>query len=163
MRGPAPARTIVAPLAAALIASLAAGCASSRATDTVGAQVDFGVKMAQRGLWSEALFRFEQAHRLDPGDQRVLNDLAVSYEAVGRFDDALTTYKKALDEAPNNRRVRQNYTRFLEFYQSFQARRPGGGEPVPQVGPPASPPAPAGKTPAEPPPTPPPGAARGGR
>jgi Flp pilus assembly protein TadD len=148
MRHPASARTIAVPLAAALIASFATGCASSRGAETVAAQLDFGVQMAERGLWSEALFRFEQANRLEPGDQRVLNDLAVSYEAVGRFDDALATYKKALETAPDNRRVRQNYTRFLEFYQSFRAKRPAPGEPAPQLGPPS---------------TPPPGGAGGGR
>jgi Flp pilus assembly protein TadD len=82
--------------------------------------MEFGVKMAQRGLWSEALFRFEQAQRQAPGDPRVLNNLAVAYEATGQFDKALASYQQALQAAPTNRELRRNYARFVEFYQSFR-------------------------------------------
>lgn len=76
--------------------------------------------MAQRGLWSEALFRFRQADRATPGDPQVLNNLAVAYEAVGLFDEALETYKSALKLDPANRELRRNYARFIEFYQAFK-------------------------------------------
>jgi Flp pilus assembly protein TadD len=122
MTRPAPARALVALLAA----GLAAGCGSAPAAapGKVRDQLAFGVEMAQRGLWSEAMFRFEQARALEPRDRRVLNNLAVSYEAMGRFDDALAAYKTALVAAPADRKLRQNYTRFLEFYQNFKVRKP---------------------------------------
>ena len=83
-------------------------------------QLAFGVKMAKRGLWSEALFRFRQAEKTQPGNPRVLNNLAVAYEAVGLFDEALETYKAALEVDPANRELRRNYARFIEFYQAFK-------------------------------------------
>lgn len=119
-------------LAGVAALAVAFGCASSRAATSGSArqQLAFGVEMAQQGLWNEALFRFEQARTLAPRDVRVLNNLAVAYEAVGRFDEALTAYKSALEVAADNRRVRQNYTRFLEFYQSFKAPRPAAPAPA---------------------------------
>ncbi len=83
-------------------------------------QLAFGVKMAKRGLWSEALFRFRQAQKTQPDNPRVLNNLAVAYEAVGLFDEALETYKAALKADPANKELRRNYARFIEFYQAFK-------------------------------------------
>ena len=76
--------------------------------------------MAKRGLWNEALFRFKRAGFLRPGDPRILNNLAVAYEAVGDFDQALETYKKALRADPGDQELKRNYARFVEFYQSFR-------------------------------------------
>jgi len=85
-------------------------------------QLGFGVDMAKRGLWSEALFRFRQAEKEAPSNPRVLNNLAVAYEAVGLFEEALETYKAALKADPANRELRRNYARFIEFYQSFKPK-----------------------------------------
>jgi len=146
-----------APLRALAVLSLAVlgvGCGSAPASSrgALEDQLAFGVEMAQRGLWSEAMFRFERAREVAPADRRVLNNLAVSYEAVGRFDDALATYKSALDAAPADRKLRQNYTRFLEFYQGFRVRRPGAE--------PAAPPPDLSPATAEPAPPPPEGSGR---
>jgi tetratricopeptide (TPR) repeat protein len=86
-------------------------------------QIDFGVEMAQRGLWNEALFRFRQAERLSPEEVSVLNNIAVAYEALGQFDEALRSYQRALRVDPNSRELKRNYARFAEFYQAFQASR----------------------------------------
>jgi Tfp pilus assembly protein PilF len=88
-------------------------------------QVEFGVDMAQRGLWSEALFRFRQAERLGDNRASVFNNIAVAYEALGLFDQAQTYYKKALDQDPRNVGLKRNYSRFVEFYQSFKPDQPG--------------------------------------
>jgi len=85
-----------------------------------GSQLQFGVDMARRGLWNEALFRFKRALVTRPGDPEILNNIAVGYEALGLFEEALETYKEALVASPNNRSLRANYSRFLEFYQSFK-------------------------------------------
>ena len=85
-----------------------------------GSQLQFGVDMARRGLWNEALFRFKRALVSRPGDPEVLNNIAVAYEALGLFDEALETYKEALAASSGNRDLRANYSRFLEFYQSFK-------------------------------------------
>ena len=136
-------------------ALLVASCASSGAS-AAGAdrQLEFGVDMAQRGLWSEALFRFERAQRLDPNSFRVLNNLAVAYEANGRFDDALATYRRALALDPANRDLRRNYARFVEFYQSFRpeaaVEESAGAAGAPAAAPAAEPAAPDGESAAEP-------------
>lgn len=88
----------------------------------VEAQLKFGVDMARRGLWSEALFRFRQAERIDASNPRVLNNLAVAYEALGMFDEALDAYQRGLKLAPGSKELKQNYSRFVEFYQSFTQR-----------------------------------------
>ena len=87
---------------------------------TAAEQTKFGVQMAKRGLWSEALFRFKQADRLEPNNPRTLNNLAVACEAVGQFESALEYYQKALRAAPGNSDLKKNYARFVEFYQGFK-------------------------------------------
>ena len=78
--------------------------------------------MAQRNLWNEALFRFRQAEKLEPGNVRAMNNIAVALEAIGRFEDALTAYQRALKAEPNSVELKRNYGRFVEFYQSFKAK-----------------------------------------
>ena len=116
-------------------AAVAGGPATSRK-----AQLDFGIDMAKRGLWSEALFRFENARKLEPSNASVLNNLAVCYEAAGRFEDALATYRQALQIAPANNALKQNYSRFAEFYQGYKPKK--AAEPKPAdaaAAPPATP------------------------
>lgn len=87
-----------------------------------GRQLEFGVEMARRGLWSEALFRFRRADAEDPENARILNNLAVAHEAVGLFDEALELYKRAVKLEPANPELKRNYARFVEFYQGFRPR-----------------------------------------
>jgi Flp pilus assembly protein TadD len=106
--------------------------------------MSFGVSMAQRGLWSEALFRFEQAARLEPQSGRALANMAVAYEAMGRFDDARATYERAVKVDPANPDIKRNQARFLEFLAGFRAK-PGTSPATPTapaapvVNPPANP------------------------
>ena len=98
------------------------------AADKASQQMEFGADMARRGLWSEALFRFQQANRLEPGNGRILNNVAVAYEALGLFDKALEAYREGLAATPSDRELRENYSNFVEFYQNFRPR-PDDGEP----------------------------------
>jgi Flp pilus assembly protein TadD len=121
-----------------LLAALApAPAPAAKGGDAAKAQLAFGVDMARRGLWNEALFRFEQAKQQRPNDPSVLNNLAVAYEAVGRFDDADAAYRAALQLAPGHRDIKKNATRFREFLQSFRGGKPPaapGGEEKPREG-----------------------------
>lgn len=93
-------------------------------TSSPEAQLAFGVEMAKRGLWSEALFRFKQANRKKPGNPRILNNLAVAYEALGNFEKALDFYQEAIRSDPGNRELKRNYSRFVEFYRAFKPAEP---------------------------------------
>jgi Flp pilus assembly protein TadD len=78
-------------------------------------QVDFGINVAQRGLWREAIYRWEKAVELDPTYAAAYNDLAVAYEHEGQLDKARQAYDKALALEPNNSQIRQNYELFKEI------------------------------------------------
>ncbi|MFI5165485.1 MAG: tetratricopeptide repeat protein [Thermoanaerobaculales bacterium] len=83
------------------------------------AEMRAGVWAAQHNYWQEALFRFERAKALKPNDPEVLNDVAVALEALGRYDEALKTYKLALQGSPKSIALKKNYARFAEFYTSY--------------------------------------------
>ena len=123
--------TLVAvPLVVLALASSARAAASPAAE-----QLAFGSRMAERGLWGEALFRFQQAGEMDPQNARAWNNLAVAQEATGRFEEALASYKRALEIEPGNAAIKRNYARFVEFYQSFkprQTQQPAAAEAKPQ-------------------------------
>jgi type IV pilus assembly protein PilF len=79
-------------------------------------QVDFGIEVAQRGLWREAIYRWERAIEIDPGYAEAHNNLAVGYEHEGQLDKARRAYEKALELEPNNPQIRQNYELFKEIH-----------------------------------------------
>jgi Tfp pilus assembly protein PilF len=78
-------------------------------------QVDFGVNVALRGLWREAIYRWEKAVQIDPTYAAAFNDLAVAYEHEGQLDKARKAYEKAIEIEPNNSQIRQNYELFKEI------------------------------------------------
>jgi Tfp pilus assembly protein PilF len=79
------------------------------------AEAEFGVDVAQRGLWREAIYRWERAIELDPTYAAAFNNLAVAYEHEGQLDKARQTYEKAIGIDPNNAQIRQNYDLFKEI------------------------------------------------
>jgi Tfp pilus assembly protein PilF len=78
-------------------------------------QVEFGISVAQRGLWREAIYRWERAIHIDPSYAAAYNNLAVAYEHEGDFDKARTAYEKAIELEPENALVKQNYELFKEI------------------------------------------------
>jgi Tfp pilus assembly protein PilF len=78
-------------------------------------QVEFGIQVAQRGLWKEAIYRWERATQLDPTYVAAFNNLAVAYEQDGQLQKAREAYEKALALEPENAYVRQNYDLFKEI------------------------------------------------
>ena len=99
----------------------APGCASTpKEAEAAADQKAYGAKMARKGFWREALFRFERASKLAPDDPEILNNLAVASEAVGETARALAAYKRALELRPEDARIKRNYARFAEYYTSLQ-------------------------------------------
>ena len=86
-------------------------------------QLEFGVKAAKKGLWREAQFRWEKALKLDPGDPRILNNLAVACEIAGDFGRAESLYKEALRRDPGSKDIKQNFDLFSSYYQTIRSRR----------------------------------------
>jgi Flp pilus assembly protein TadD len=87
------------------------------------AQVEFGVLVARRGLWKEALFRWKQAVAIDPTYLAAWNDLAIAYEQLGQFSSAREAYETALKLSPNDATVVQNYGMFRDLYDRQNKRR----------------------------------------
>ena len=78
-------------------------------------QVEFGISVAQKGLWREAIYRWERATEIDPTYAAAHNNLAIAYEHEGELDKARAAYEKALQLEPNNSYIKQNYELFKEI------------------------------------------------
>ena len=87
------------------------------------AQVSFGIAVAEKGLWREALYRWERAAEIDSSYAAVWNNLGVAYEQHGLFDKAREAYEKAIDLEPNNLNIMQNYDLFREINDRIQKSR----------------------------------------
>lgn len=106
----APSILVAFALAIATTAPLAAD-----ARDDAKRQVEFGIDVAQRGLWREAIYRWERAAQIDPSYAAAHNNLAVAYEHEGDFEKARQAYEKAIELEPNNTLIKQNYELFKEI------------------------------------------------
>jgi Flp pilus assembly protein TadD len=99
----------------ACAAAVAASPSFADAKSDAKSQVEFGISVAQRGLWREAIYRWQKATELDPTYVAAYNDLAIAYEHEGQLDKARKAYEKAIELDPNNAQVRQNYELFKEI------------------------------------------------
>src|ERR1700752_4422248 len=105
-------------IAAALmiaVLALAAAPVAADARDDAKKQVEFGISVAQRGLWREAIYRWERAAQIDPTYAAAHNNLAIAYEHEGDFEKARHAYEKAIELEPNNTFIKQNYELFREI------------------------------------------------
>jgi len=78
-------------------------------------QVEFGIAVAQRGLWREAIYRWERATQLDPTYAAAHNNRAIGYEHEGDLAKARGAYEKAMELEPGNALIKQNYELFKEI------------------------------------------------
>lgn len=106
-----------------LLAALVAAPAYADRRSDAKQQVEFGISVAEKGLWKEASFRWEKAVELDPSYASAWNNLGIAYEQQGKFDDAQKAYTKAIKLDPENQMIRQNYDLFREIYDRTQRRR----------------------------------------
>lgn len=97
-------------LAVALVAPLSADARSDARK-----QVQFGISVAQKGLWREAIYRWERATQIDPTYAAAHNNLAIAYEHEGELDKARKAYEKAIELDPTNASIKQNYELFREI------------------------------------------------
>ena len=107
-----PARSLMLAMAVAFVSALPAEAGQRGPAKE---QVEFGVQVAQRGLWREAIYRWERAAQLDPTYAAAFNNLAVAYEQEGQLDKARAAYEKAVALEPNNTLIKQNFDLFKEL------------------------------------------------
>ena len=98
-----------------LLSTLTAAPAYADARGDARKQVEFGIAVAQRGLWREAIFRWQLATELDPTYAQAFNNLAIAYEQQGDLAKAREAYEKALRLDPNNPLIKQNHDLFKEI------------------------------------------------
>ena len=99
----------------ALLLALAAAPLAADARNDAKKQVEFGITVAQRGLWREAIYRWERATQIDPTYAAAHNNLAIAYEHEGDLSKARAAYEKALELEPGNALIKQNYELFKEI------------------------------------------------
>jgi len=98
-----------------LVAAVPVSPALADVRSDAKAQVEFGINVAQKGLWREAIYRWERAVQIDPTYAAAFNDLAIAYEHEGQLEKARKAYEKALQLDPNNSNIQQNYELFKEI------------------------------------------------
>jgi Tfp pilus assembly protein PilF len=103
-------------LPAVLLVTALSGVAYADARSDAKAQVEFGISVAAKGLWKEAIYRWERATQIDPTYGAAFNNLAVAYEHEGLLEKAGEAYERALKLEPNNAMVRQNFELFKEIH-----------------------------------------------
>lgn len=99
----------------ALLSALTAAPAYADARGDARQQVEFGIAVAQKGLWREAIFRWLRATEIDPTYAQAFNNLAIAYEHEGDLVKAREAYEKALRLEPNNPLIKQNHDLFKEI------------------------------------------------
>jgi Tfp pilus assembly protein PilF len=102
-------------LLALFMTAAASPLAAADARSDAKKQVDFGIAVAQKGLWREAIYRWERATEIDPTYAAAHNDLAIAYEHEGELNKARAAYERALKLEPNNSYIKQNYELFKEI------------------------------------------------
>jgi Tfp pilus assembly protein PilF len=113
-------------VAAALVVHVGALAPQAHAGDArseAKEQVEFGIKVAQNGLWKEAAYRWQKAVEIDPTYAAAWNNLAVAFEQQGNFEKAREAYEKAVELDPKNLLLRQNYDLFKEINDRTKRRR----------------------------------------
>jgi Flp pilus assembly protein TadD len=110
-----------------LLVLVASGCSHTEDLTRPSTQDNFGVQMARMNLWREALFRFQRAVEINPGDAMAHNNLAVAYEANGDFENARKEYLEALKLDKSNQYIQKNYSRYVEFLSRNKKRQQKAG------------------------------------
>ena len=99
----------------AVLLALAAAPLAADARDDAKKQVEFGISVAQRGLWREAIYRWERATQIDPTYAPRTTTSRSPTSTKGDLDKARAAYEKALELEPDNALIKQNYELFKEI------------------------------------------------
>jgi tetratricopeptide (TPR) repeat protein len=75
------------------------------------ANFNLGIIMGKRGQHAEAADYFEAAHKANPSDPVVLDNLGLAEEQLGRLDAAIEHYELAAQINPHPPSIRQHLER----------------------------------------------------
>jgi len=78
-------------------------------------ETDFANDLALKGLWQEALFRWQKIIKKGADSPMLRNNIAIAYERMGKFKKAEIEYKEALKMAPGNIRIQSNYAKLKKI------------------------------------------------
>jgi tetratricopeptide (TPR) repeat protein len=106
------------------ISLLALGCSPLQHHATIDQYNQFAIEAAELQLWNEAVFRWERVLEIDPQYAQAHNNLGVSYEALGKSDEAIDAYKRATELDPTNRFFRFNYRKCRLHVQRNARKQP---------------------------------------
>ncbi len=73
-----------------------------------------GMTLIKMNRYSNANIAFAAAEAIAPASSEIMNNLGLSFEYLGKDDDALTCYRKAAEKSPENPIIQQNYARLKE-------------------------------------------------
>lgn len=82
---------------------------------TVQTEFAFANNLAKQGLWKEAHYRWKRVLAEGKESAAVYNNIAIALEKMGKFEEAEAAYKKALQIAPNNSTVKNNYDKLQKY------------------------------------------------
>lgn len=108
-------------VALVLIAQVGDAAADKKQLD-IKQTLRFAAEMARGGSWREAQFRWQIAHKKEPDNARVLNNLAVASEALGQFEEAAGFYDRALAQGGADSYILDNHRRFERFWLKLKER-----------------------------------------
>ena len=98
-----------------LLSALLAAPAYADARGDARKQVEFGIAVAQRGLWREAIYRWQRATEIDPTYAHAFNNLASPTNSRATSPRPVKPTRRAMQLEPNNALIKQNYDLFKEI------------------------------------------------
>jgi choline-sulfatase len=84
---------------------------------------DLGLILLQKGRYKEAAAHLEQAAQLGLAHPRLYNFLGIAYSRIGRYQDAVKVYAKALDKEPDFAEAHLNLSYVYEKLNRPQSAR----------------------------------------
>src|ERR1700741_1892721 len=96
---------------------LAAFPAFSQSKDSADHYFQKGLLEKQNGRRLESMKQFEKASRYDDGNKMVLNELALAYMDLPKYDQAIITYKKLVELGDG---TAANYKQLLQLSFNYK-------------------------------------------
>ncbi len=87
------------------------------------------IALAMQNRWSEAADVNRKIIELYPNDSDAYNRLGKAYMELGRYHDALVTYRRAIELDPNNIIAKKNVERLVHLADKAPASRPEPARP----------------------------------